>query len=48
MRSQEEILDLLAAGRGEVERRLGIKIRNGQAIDAYRKTLVWVLKEGDR
>lgn len=45
MKLQSEVVDLLAADRVTVERTLGIKIRNGQAFEAYKKTLAWVLKD---
>lgn len=44
MKEGAEILDLLSAGPREAEKILGIKIRNGQAVEAYRKALAWVLK----
>jgi len=48
MRSQDEIIGLLASGPKEAERVLGIKIRNGQAVEAYRKALAWVLMARDQ
>lgn len=44
MRTQDECLDLLASTTKEMEKELGIKIRNGQASVAVKKTLAWVLK----
>lgn len=43
MKTNADIVNLLAAGTREAERTLGIKLRNGQAAEAYRKALAWVL-----
>ena len=45
MKSKDACIDLLASSTKIVENVLGIKVRNGQQLDAFRKTLAWVLKE---
>lgn len=45
MKSHDEIIDLLATRTKEKEEILGLKVRNGQTLDAVRKTLAWVLKQ---
>lgn len=43
MRSESEILDLQKRSYKEIEQELGIKIRNGQAMEGVRKALQWVV-----
>jgi len=42
MRTKKEIQELITAPYKKVEQELGIKIRNGQAIEGIRKALNWV------
>jgi len=44
MKTNSEIVDLLSSNTKEIERALGIKVRNGQGLEAVKKTLAWVLK----
>lgn len=44
MRSEEEIIDMLANSIADAQKEIGFSVRNGQATEAYRKTLAWVLK----
>lgn len=44
MKTQAEVVDLLAADRKTIEKALGVLMRNGQASTAVKKTLAWVLK----
>lgn len=44
MKSRDEVIDLLTLGTRDVERTIGVSMRNGQAIEAVRLTLRWVLK----
>ena len=46
MKSEEEIQNLLQGSYKEVEKALGIEIRNGQAMEGVRKALKWVQQEG--
>jgi len=46
MRTEKEIQELMTAPYKQVEQKLGIKIRNGQAIEGIRKTLNWVQQTG--
>jgi len=42
MKTEREIHALVKAPYKRVERELGIKIRNGQAMEGIRKALAWV------
>ena len=44
MRTEEEIERLHDSTYKEMESMLGMKIRNGQAVEGIRKALRWVLK----
>jgi len=44
MRTEKEIQELMTAPYKQVEQKLGIKIRNGQAIEGIRKALTWMLQ----
>jgi hypothetical protein len=44
MKSNIDVVELLASNTKEMEQALGIKVRNGQALQAVKKTLAWVLK----
>ena len=46
MKSEEDIRTLLQGSYKEVEKALGIEIRNGQAMEGVRKALNWVQMEG--
>ena len=46
MKSELEIKTLLQGSYKEVEKVLGLKIRNGQAMEGVRKALKWVQQEG--
>lgn len=45
MKSQKQILNLLAGNMKVFEKELDIKIRNGQTSQAIKKTLIWVLND---
>ena len=42
MKTKEEINNLLSMSYKEIEKKLNIKIRNGQAMEGIRKALEWV------
>ena len=44
MKTKEECIDLLTCSGKEIEKRLDIKLRNGQGLKAVKQTLAWVLK----
>ncbi len=42
MKNKKDISDLLSMSYKEIEKELGIKIRNGQTMEGIRKSLRWV------
>lgn len=44
MKCEKEILDLVNGTGKNIEKTIGIKIRNGQQYEAVKKTLQWVMK----
>lgn len=44
MKEKDECIDLLASNVKDIEKALGLTCRNGQTMEAVRKTLAWVLK----
>jgi hypothetical protein len=44
LKKENDVLDLLSGNTKDFEKALNIKVRNGQALQAVKKTLAWVLK----
>lgn len=48
MKKQKEIQELINSKTKIKEKQLDIKIRNGQALEAIKKTLLWVLSDNEK
>jgi len=47
MKTEKEMDELLSMSYKGLESELGIKIRNGQAVEAIRKTIAWAKKTSE-
>ena len=45
MKTKNEMVDVLLMSAKDMEKTLGIQIRNGQAMSAIKATIAWVIKD---
>ena len=43
MRTERELIEALAGSGKEIEKQIGMSLRNGQSLATFRKTIKWVL-----